>query len=496
MMILAASVCGSALCAMYYLKEQYDYNIRRLPPGPSSFPIIGNALSISMKNPHLSMIELAKRYGDIFSFKLGSKRVVVLNSADVIKEAYSGIEICNRPQIYSLEFLVNGKGFMTCTDHRQWKLHMMLCKNAMRVINNTSLGNKITMETTSLVKQFASRNSKPFNPKEDLHLASLNILCNLVFGERYERGDPELTEILDYSAEIMKVISPIHPVNTLPWLRHFPNKWFDALFKAKDKRDKILMKKYIQHFATFDEENIRDMLDALLSATKEATRNKDNESLSLLTPEHVIINMWLIFFAGTDTTANTLLWALLYMAAFPKKQALIHDELDRVVGPNGQLNLEHRPDMPYLEATVYEILRYSSLTILGVPHAAARDTNVRGFHIPKGTQVLANIWAVHHDEEAWDRPHEFLPERFLNSEGKMKKPSEFPHFMPFSTGRRICIGKNIAKCELFLLIGNLLQEYTFRMPDNVEPDLEGEVTFSLVPKPYEIVAEPRIKPEP
>ena len=97
-MILTASLCGTALCAMYYLKEQYDYTIRRMPPGPPSIPFIGNALSIDCNAPHLSMLELAKKYGDIFSIKLGSQRVVILNSCEVIKEAYKGLDISHRTE--------------------------------------------------------------------------------------------------------------------------------------------------------------------------------------------------------------------------------------------------------------------------------------------------------------------------------------------------------------------------------------------------------------
>ncbi len=297
-MIVTVSLCGGALCAFYYLKEQYDYHVRKVPPGPTSIPLIGNALSIDPKSPHTSLIQLAKKYGDIFSIKLGSERVVVLNSTEVIKEAYKGLEISHRPDMYCMDILVGDKGFMTCKDHTQWKIHTKLCRYAMRVIGNTSLNSKISQEADHLISEIYEYGTKPFDPQRDLYLASLNILCNISFGERYARDDPELHEILEYSAEILKVISPIHPVNALPWLRHFPNKWFDALFKAKNKRDQLLMKKYVEHVATYKEGETRDMMDALLGAAKRAVEEKDEDSLLLLTPDHIIVNMWLIFFAG------------------------------------------------------------------------------------------------------------------------------------------------------------------------------------------------------
>lgn len=108
-----------------------------------------------------------------------------------------------------------------------------------------------------------------------------------------------------------------------------------------------------------------------------------------------------------------------------------------------------------------------------------------------GTQVMANFWAIHHNEQYWDEPHEFMPERFLTPEGHLRGLSDFPFFMPFSTGQRRCMGQTIAQAELLVLLGTLLQKFTFELPEDVEADLEGEAMFSLIPKPYKIIARRR-----
>lgn len=306
-MIVIASAVGTALCAVYYLKEHYDYKVRKLPPGPTSIPFIGDVLSINPKSPHLSLIELAKTYGDIFSIKLGSERVVVLNNAELIKSAYRGVDISHRPDLFCMDVLAGGKGFLTCKDEIQRQMHMKICRQAMRVVNNVDMGEKILQEANNLVNHFEAQNEKPFDPQCDLHIASLNILCNFVFGERYEHDHPEMREILDFSAEISKLLSPMHPVNAMPWLRHFPNKWFASLFKAKNQRDRILMKKYVEHVVTYKEGRVRDMLDGLLAETTEAVAENNKQAVALLTPEHIIINMWLIFFAGKYSKSSLLL---------------------------------------------------------------------------------------------------------------------------------------------------------------------------------------------
>ena len=107
-----------------------------------------------------------------------------------------------------------------------------------------------------------------------------------------------------------------------------------------------------------------------------------------------------------------------------------------------------------------------------------------------GTQVLANFWAINHDQSTWEDPEQFRPERFLNDNGQLRNMKDFPHFMPFSTGRRACLGKNIGKSEIIILSACLLQQMSISVPQGeglAQPTLDPEVHFDLVPKQYEIV---------
>ena len=90
------------------------------------------------------------------------------------------------------------------------------------------------------------------------------------------------------------------------------------------------------------------------------------------------------FIAGSETTANTLNWTIYYLAAHPEKQRRVQQELDAVVGRNRMPSLNDRPQMPYMEAVVYEINRISSLGYTGVPRMVNQDTKLAGYDIPKG----------------------------------------------------------------------------------------------------------------
>ncbi|XP_064602337.1 cytochrome P450 2J4-like isoform X2 [Liolophura sinensis] len=92
-----------------------------------------------------------------------------------------------------------------------------------------------------------------------------------------------------------------------------------------------------------------------------------------------------------------------------------------------------------------------------------KDVTFRGYHIPKGSQILKNFWTIHHDETFWDEPSKIKPDRFLDEHGKLL-PIDHPkrkRILAFSLGKRICPGEAFSKHRIFLWIAYLLQRYTF-----------------------------------
>ncbi len=194
------------------------------------------------------------------------------------------------------------------------------------------------------------------------------------------------------------------------------------------------------------------------------------------------VNKRRIFLSGAETTSTSILWTLLYLAVWPKKQRKLQEELDTVLGKESP-SLTKKASLPYLQATIYEALRLSSLTPLGVPRKATKSTRLGGFDIPKGTTVMFNLYAMNHDHHVWENPHEFIPERFLDDKGEFY-PSRVG-FLPFSAGKRVCLGESVAKMELFLILANLLQHFEFK--SDCDLDLEGVNGATLKPKPFKLL---------
>ena len=195
-----------------------------------------------------------------------------------------------------------------------------------------------------------------------------------------------------------------------------------------------------------------------------------------------------IFMTGLETTASTLCWALLYLIHNPKVQQMLQQELDQVVGPDRLPELEDKKNLPYLEATITETLRLSSLVPLSVPHKTTADTTLQGYSIPKDTTVLMNLWSLHHDPEIWDDPEALKPERFLDEEGSFVPPKA-DRFLPFSAGRRVCLGEFLARIELFLVLARLLHSFKFENPPGCDlPTLEAITGIVSMPRPFSVCA--------
>jgi cytochrome P450 family 2 subfamily U polypeptide 1 len=139
-----------------------------------------------------------------------------------------------------------------------------------------------------------------------------------------------------------------------------------------------------------------------------------------------------LFVAGSETTNTTLRWAIIYMMLYPEVQQKIQKELDVVVGRERYPRTEDRARLHYTESVLLEIQRHCTMGPLAIPHTATADAQFLGYSLPKGTMMIANIWAVHHDPRHWKEPYEFQPERFLDADGTFIS-SEY--VIPFSVGK-------------------------------------------------------------
>ncbi|XP_066981297.1 cytochrome P450 2L1-like [Macrobrachium rosenbergii] len=223
-----------------------------------------------------------------------------------------------------------------------------------------------------------------------------------------------------------------------------------------------------EHKESLNPDDPKDLIDAYLLEMKDRGENP-GEAGGVRNETDLRIVLFDALFAGTDTTYNTMKWIFLYLAAYPDKQRKLQEELDSALPSGSLVTLEDKPRIPYTEAVINEVLRMSSLTNVGLPHSPVRDVVLAGYKIPKGSMIIPVTASIHSDPRYWDQPDLFLPERWLSPEGKFVMRKE--GYLPFSTGKRSCVGESLARMELMIFTATVAQNFTIGPPEGKTIDL-------------------------
>ncbi|XP_030626554.1 cytochrome P450 2J2 [Chanos chanos] len=462
---------------------------KNFPPGPRSLPFIGDLHRINPEILHIQFSEFAEKYGNVFSLRMFGSRIVVLDGYKLVKEAYihQGEAFVDRPSLPLFADIVGDKGIILSNGYG-WKQQRRF---ALMTLRNFGLGKKslepsIQQEASILKEAFSNEQGRAFDPQILMNNAVSNVICVLVFGDRFEYSDSKFQALLKTINEAIYLEGGIWAqiYNMLPWLMRRvpgPHRKIFALWNTVTDFIRIKIK---EHRIDYDPSSPRDYIDCFLG---EMEKWKEDEAAGF-NIENLCFCTLDLFAAGTETTSTTLYWGLLYMIKYPEIQAKVQAEIDRVIGSSRQPSLADRENLPYTDAVIHEIQRFGNIIAPNMGRSTTKDTYIGGYNIPKGTAVTANFTSVLFDETEWETPHTFNPEHFLDAEGNFRRRDAF---LPFSTGKRVCLGEQLARMELFLFFTSLLQHFTFSAPPGVEPTLDYKMGATRSPKPYKLCAVPR-----
>ncbi|XP_003508847.1 cytochrome P450 2D20-like [Cricetulus griseus] len=463
----------------------------RYPPGPVPLPGLGNLLQLDFENLTYSFYKLRQRYGDVFSLQMAWKPVVVVNGLKAVREVLvnCGEDTADRPPMPILKHLGYGnksKGVALAPDGPEWREQRRFSVSTMRDfgMGKKSLEQWVTEEAGHLCDAFTQEAGHPFNPITLLNKGVCNVISSLIFAHRFDYGDPFFKRLLktlqESFGEDTGFIAEV--LNTVPVLLSIPGISDKAFPKQKafmESLDKML----VEHKTTWDPaQPPRHLTDAFLSEVEKAKGNPE----SSFNDENLRMVVVDLFTAGIVTTSTTLSWALLLMILHPDVQSRVQQEIDDVIGKVRHPEMADQARMPYTNAVIHEVQRFGDIVPVNLPHMTSRDVEVQGFLIPKGTTLLTNLSSVLKDETVWEKPFHFHPEHFLDAQGCFVKHEAF---MPFSAGRRVCLGEPLARMELFLFFTCLLQRFSFSVPDGQpRPSDQGIFTLPVTPVPYELCA--------
>ncbi|XP_059102667.1 cytochrome P450 2C29-like isoform X6 [Peromyscus eremicus] len=376
----------------------------KLPPGPTPLPIIGNFLQIDVKNIQQSFTNFSKAYGPVFTLYFGTQPTVVLHGYEAVKEALidHGEEFSGRGRLPAVDKLLNGLG--------------SLC-----------------------------------DPTFILGCAPCNVICSIVFQNRFDYKDQEFLNLMEKLDENTKILgSPwLQVCNTFPALLDYCPGSHNTFFENYSYMKSYFSKKIKEHGESLDVTNPRDFIDYYLIKRRQVNCSQQLK----YTIENLIVIVTDLFGAGIESTSTTLRYAFLLLLKHPHVTAKVQEEIDHVVGRHRSPCMQDRSQMPYTDAMIHEVQRFIDLLPNSIPHAVTCDIKFRNYLIPKGTTIVTSLSSVLHDSKEFPNPEVFDPGHFLDKNGNFKKSD---YFMPFSTGKRSCAGEGLARMELFLFLTTIL----------------------------------------
>ncbi|XP_072875286.1 cytochrome P450 2C18 isoform X2 [Chlorocebus sabaeus] len=399
----------------------------RLPSGPTPLPIIGNILQLDVKDMSKSLTNFSKVYGPVFTVYFGLKPIVVLHGYEAVKEALidHGEKFSGRGSFPVAEKVNKGLGILF-SNGKRWK---EIRRFSLMTLRNFGMGKRsiedcVQEEARCLVEELRKTNASPCDPTFILGCAPCNVICSVIFHNRFDYKDQRFLNLMEKFNENLRILSS-------PWIQ--------------------------------EKHNLQ----------------------SEFTVESLIATVTDMFGAGTETTSTTLRFGLLLLLKYPEVTAKVQEEIECVVGRNRSPCMQDRSHMPYTDAVVHEIQRYIDLIPTNLPHAVTCDVKFRNYLIPKGTTIITSLTSVLHDDKEFPNPEVFDPGHFLDKSGNFKKSD---YFMPFSAGKRMCVGEGLARMELFLFLTTILQN--FNLKSQVDPK-DIDITpianaFGRVPPFYQL----------
>ncbi|XP_022765769.1 cytochrome P450 93A3-like [Durio zibethinus] len=478
---LLAAALTIACCALWVKK--FNKNMPPLPPGPPGLPILGN-LPFLQPDLHQYFSKLAQIYGPVIKLRLGSNICIVINSASVAKEVLKDHDaiFANRDiPTAAIIATYGGSDVAWRPNDPEWrKLRKLIVRE---ILSNTSLDGCYALrrrEVREMVKDIYGKvGSSPVNIGDQMFLTILNVITSMVWGgslhgEERNRLGIEFRQVV---VELVELLGVPNISEFFPFLTRFDLQGVQSRMKKVSAWFDEILESVIAQRAEVEQPKgeTKDFLQLLLEL------NQQGDCKSSLSMNEVKALVMDIIIAGTDTTSTTVEWIMTELLRHPDKMRKAVEELDSVVGDQNNIVEEsHLPQLVYLDAVIKETLRCHPPIPLLVPRSPSMSCTVAGYTIPKDSRVLFNAWAIQRDPEFWEDPLQFEPERFLKDTERRNYLGNNFHFLPFGSGRRICVGIAMAERMMMHVLAVLLHSFEWKLPEGKKPDTQEK--FGIVLK--------------
>uniref|UniRef100_A0ACD5U4X0 Uncharacterized protein n=1 Tax=Avena sativa TaxID=4498 RepID=A0ACD5U4X0_AVESA len=465
---------------------------RRIPPGPPSVPVLGSVvwLTNSLADVEPLLRRLFARYGPVVSLRIGSRLAIFVADRHLAHKALveSGAALADRPSFASVRLLGDNDNTITRASYGPvWRL---LRRN---LVAETLHPSRVRLFAPArawvrrvLAEKLRDDSAGGAAVVPTFQYAMFCLLVLMCFGERLDEASVRAIataqrDLLIYSSKKMAVFSFLPSVTkhlfrgrleTVLAMRKRKMELFVPLINAR--REYKIRGGEPRKETTFEHSYVDTLLDIKLP--EEGNRPLTDIEMVNLCSEFLD--------AGTDTTSTGLQWIMAELVKNPAIQHKLYEEIKATTGDE-EISAEDLHRMPYLKAVVLEGLRKHPPAHFVLPHTAAQDMEVGGYLIPKGATVNFMVAEMSRDDREWEKPTEFVPERFLPGgvgEGIDVTGNREIKMMPFGVGRRICAGLGIAMLHLEYFVANMVREFDWQEVAGEEVDFAEKNEFTVVMK--------------
>ncbi|KAM9959646.1 hypothetical protein ACTFIR_000729 [Dictyostelium discoideum] len=470
------------ILTLFIFKKKNRINkINSKIPGPIGLPIIGNLHQLK-NNPNKVFKKWYKKYGPIYRIRMGNIETIILTGYPIIKKSFiDNSNVFKKRYEYWSKIQFNNCSDLTFTNGGTHSNLKKIILSEMTLTKLKKQENYIILECEKLCKHLDNHceSGLPFKFKFYGKLFSLNIIFRFLFGLNYQYDNEKIIEIINLILELVEGAG--YPIisDFIPIVKYFENINQNKFIKIYKKLIILI-------------ENIINDLKLKLTENNNLNQYDENNSTIFLklfkefkngkiTWDNLVGTCVDITVGGTDTVSDSLNFSLIALINNQNCQEKLYNEIKNELLKNNNLNnnnnndliiLKHslyRLSIPYLSMVMKETYRNFPVALLGLPIITTEDIEINGFKIAKGTQVFKNIFLSHKSKDFFKTPNDFNPERFSDSGNNFMFGGGTTNLVQFGAGSRDCIGKNVVDCELFIVLGTLINRYQFLNPIPSKP---------------------------
>lgn len=493
---LSAGLAG-LLVTLFIWFRKHKASTASLPPGPKPVPFLGNVRDLTAKELWLPAEKWAKQYGEIVYLHVLGQGLVFLNTPEAAFDLLDkrGSIYSDKPSLVMAGDLCGCKNMVAFTAYgEQSKRQRKIMYKAFGLSVIPTYHPLLASETHNFLRQLV-RSPESYVAHTSRYAGALTL--KVVYG--YEPL-PKEDKFIALAEECVDIISNeiasgggIWPVDIFPSLQYLPDWAPGAGFKTKAVKWKAKMEEFVEKPFEFVVGSVKS------GNFKPSFCSTLLDDDAKMTPEFEFDLKWTansMYAASIDTTLTSISHFILAMIGNPDVLAKAQKEIDTVVGLERLPTFSDRPNLPYLEAVLNETWRWGAPVPLNLPHRLMEDDIYKGMHIPKGSLVFGNIWAILRDERVYPDPSAFIPERFLEKVDPATKKRMDPRNYVFGFGRRKCPGANLVESSIWHLMAGMIATLDISKAKDefgnvIEPVVDFDNPIFRLPKPFKCDLRPR-----